>query len=268
MSEPLVSIITITLNSERFLEQTITSVVGQTYKNVEYIVVDGGSRDGTVEIIKRHASRIDKWVSEPDEGIADAMNKGVALATGDFVIFIHADDYFVDANSLADAVRHLTTDHDVFICKVIQEWDHRRQLSGNRQLGWATNFKMNSCHQGHICSRQLFATVGRFDTDFRICMDYDFMLRSYRQGARSLSVDVPLAVMRMNGISSRLAWFGVRERIREERRAQLKNCPSAAMQIIYRLYWFIYPAFKYCRSKRQLYRVKNNPSAQLTGPPS
>jgi glycosyltransferase involved in cell wall biosynthesis len=260
-----ISIITISYNSARHIEQTIRSVVSQTYPDKEYIVIDGGSTDGTIEIINRYADSIDKWVSEPDGGISDAMNKGVALATGDFVIFLHADDYFVDDDSLAVAAKHLSNDHDVFIYKVIQAWDHRRQLSGNRPLGRSTNFKLNSCHQGHICSRQLFATVGRFDTDFRICMDYDFMLRAYRRGARSLPVDVPLAVMRMNGISSRLEWEGVKERIDEERRAHLKSCPSAAMRLIYRLYWLLYPAFKYCRSKRCFHRENCKPSSKPSG---
>lgn len=257
-----ISIITITYNSARHIEQTIRSVAGQTYPDREYIVIDGGSTDGTVEIIRKHAESIDKWVSEPDGGISDAMNKGLALATGDFVIFLHADDYFVDADALAEAARFLSSGHDLYIFKVIQDWDNSRRLSGNRPLGWLTNFKLNSCHQGHICSRQLFTKNGLFDTGFRICMDYDFMLRCYRQGARSMSVDAPLAVMRMNGISSRLEWSGVRERISEERRAHLKNCPSAAMRIIYRLYWFFYPAFKFCSAKLHPCRCNNQPSAE------
>ena len=88
-----ISIITITFNSEEHLEQTIESVAAQTYPSIEYIIVDGGSTDGTLDIIKRHEEDIDRWISEPDDGIADAFNKGIALATGDFVYFLNSDDY-------------------------------------------------------------------------------------------------------------------------------------------------------------------------------
>ena len=94
MFKPKITIVTITYNAERYLEQTITSVIEQTYTNREYIVVDGNSSDGTLDIIKKYESEIDNWISEPDNGIADAMNKGIDLATGDYILFLHSDDCF------------------------------------------------------------------------------------------------------------------------------------------------------------------------------
>lgn len=97
---PKVSIITVVYNGIEFLEETIKSVITQTYPNIEYIIVDGGSKDGTLEIIKKYESHISKWISESDKGIYDAMNKGIDLATGDWQNFLNAGDSFVDNNIL------------------------------------------------------------------------------------------------------------------------------------------------------------------------
>ncbi len=94
--KPLMSIITVVFNGEKFLEQTIQSVINQTYKNIEYIIIDGGSTDGTLDIIKKYKDKIDYWASEKDEGIYDAMNKGIKVAKGKYLAFINADDWYED----------------------------------------------------------------------------------------------------------------------------------------------------------------------------
>ena len=98
--QPLVSVITVCLNSEKYLEQTITSVLNQTYDNIEYIIIDGGSRDDTVKIIKKYEDRIDYWSSEKDEGIFDALNKGRHIAHGDYALHLDADDYLSDPHAI------------------------------------------------------------------------------------------------------------------------------------------------------------------------
>ncbi|MFC1603328.1 glycosyltransferase, partial [Pseudomonadota bacterium] len=95
-NRPLISVVTVVYNGVRNIEQTIKSVINQVYENVEYIVIDGGSTDGTVDVLKKYDSQIDYWDSVPDNGISDAMNKGVSHASGDYIIFIHADDYFAN----------------------------------------------------------------------------------------------------------------------------------------------------------------------------
>lgn len=97
---PLVSIITVTYNAEKYLEKTIISIINQTYKNIEYIIVDGKSRDGTLDLVNKYEKHISKWISEPDEGLFDAMNKGIDLAMGDFVLFMNAGDEIYDDNTL------------------------------------------------------------------------------------------------------------------------------------------------------------------------
>ena len=92
--KPLISIVTVVLNDAKHLEQAIKSVLGQTYDNIEYLIIDGGSTDGTLDIIRKHEKAIDYWVSEPDSGIYDAMNKGVSLATGDLIALLNSDDWY------------------------------------------------------------------------------------------------------------------------------------------------------------------------------
>ncbi len=101
MNQPKVSIVTVVYNDAKGLEKTIKSVINQTYKNVEFIIIDGGSTDGTVEIIKKYEDYIDYWVSEEDKGIYDAMNKGIKAATGTWINFMNAGDVFVDCEVLS-----------------------------------------------------------------------------------------------------------------------------------------------------------------------
>jgi glycosyltransferase involved in cell wall biosynthesis len=244
MSDKKISIITITLNAERYLEQTIASVVNQTHLNRECIIVDGGSTDGTLDIIKKYESEIDNWISEPDNGIADAMNKGIDLATGDYILFLHSDDYLVNSSVLERASEYLGDRFDIFFFQVLHDIHGQNQVSSNRPLGWLTNFKMGSCHQGQLCSRKLFQRIGKFDTSFKIDMDYDLILRAYRAGASCNSVNMPLAVMRLVGISSRTDWKSLRERFDEERRVHFKNCTTIWMRLLYIFYWMMYLPYR------------------------
>lgn len=241
--EPKISIITITLNSKQYLEQAIQSVIGQTYTNFEYIIVDGGSKDGTLDLLKKYASKITHCISEPDNGIADAMNKGIARASGDYILFIHSDDYLIDSEILERIVPHLSTGLDMYIFQVRCLGEKGTSVSRTWPLNWLTNFKMGSCHQGQLCSRKLFNRIGVFDTSFRIDMDYDFLLRAYRAGANSRSIPLQISVMRLVGISSLCDWPHLKQRFAEEKRVHLKNCPSRWMRFIYEVYWGLYALY-------------------------
>ena len=110
---PKISIITVTYNAEEQLQKTVNSVINQTYKNIEFIIIDGTSSDNTIEILKKFNASIDYWVSEPDSGIYDAMNKGLTAATGDYVQFLNAGDYFFNEESLKTIIKAAKTQHDV-----------------------------------------------------------------------------------------------------------------------------------------------------------
>ena len=100
-----VTVVTVVFNDAAHIESTMLSVIGQTYKNIEYIVIDGKSNDGTTDLIKRYSDKITKWISEPDKGIYDAMNKGLALATGDYVIFMNSGDKFIDKMASVEEIK-------------------------------------------------------------------------------------------------------------------------------------------------------------------
>lgn len=249
MLNPKISVITVTLNADRYLNHTIQSVKEQTYKNLEYIVIDGGSTDSTLDILKSNEGHIDHWVSSKDKGIADAMNKGINLASGDYVIFIQSDDYLHDKNSIKDAAKYLDKNNDILICKVaVLDEGNTKRLTNNMRLCFLTNFKMGSCHQGQIISRNLLVRLGMYDTSFKISMDYDFLLSAYRNGASSKSVDLVIAAMREGGISSRRDWENLRKRFSEEKRIHFKHCKNYHMRFLYLIYWLIYPVYWRCRN--------------------
>lgn len=245
MTDIKYSIVTISLNSEEDIENCIVSVAGQTYKNKEHIIIDGGSQDSTVEIIQKHAEHLSYWISEPDNGIADAMNKGIEVATGDYVLFINSDDFLINDEALESIYGSMQDRIDYYIFRVMLVYpDKTRKLSPNKNFGLSTYFKMGSCHQGHVISRKLFEKYGNYDSSFKIGMDYDFVLRVFSRHVESKSVDVAISCMGKTGISSRTDWVGLTQRFMDERKAHEKNCANGILKMIYPVYWFAYLAYR------------------------
>lgn len=247
-NSPLVSVVTISLNAEKHIEQTIRSVISQVYKNIEYIIVDGKSTDNTLNIIEKYRGHITRFVSEKDNGIADAMNKGSAMASGDFVIFLHADDYFASEHSLKNAVKYLKNDNglatcDILACDIL--YGKRLTRLTPRGFNFWMYFKTGIYHQGALSSRQLLLNMGGFDTRFRIAMDYDFFLRAYNSHAKIKYAPLILSVMRDTGIGSRTDWRGLTERFIEEFKVHKKN---RSIPIIgYWFYWLCYAPYRVVR---------------------
>ncbi len=249
MSGPVISIITVAWNSEKYIESAITSVLSQDYPQIEYIVVDGASTDNTVNIVEKYDSQIDYFCSEEDSGIAEAMNKGVNAATGDYILFLNSDDFLASKDSISNAVAALNGHVDeIHIFRVRFQYDDGREiLSLNHGLGVLTNFKMGSCHQGQLVPRNLFNSLQGFDTSLAINFDYDLLLRAYRSGAAARTHDEVIAVMRQVGISSRRDWPGFKQRYDEEKLVHQKNCPNNTMKVIYFFYWLLYIPYRYLR---------------------
>lgn len=174
-SKPLVSIVTVVLNGEDYLEEAIRSVVDQTYDNIEYIVVDGGSTDGTLGILKRYDDRIDYWVSEPDEGIYDAMNKGITFANGEWLYFLGCDDSLYTRNVISNLfLARSLSDVDVLYGNVL--------LKRSKKIydGKFTKTKImiqNICHQSIFCRKRVFSILGKFNPEYKPFADYEFNLR-------------------------------------------------------------------------------------------
>ena len=248
MNDKKISVVTVTLNSEKYLEKNIQSVKKQTYKNREHIIIDGESTDRTLEIINNNLSNIDKYISEPDEGIADAMNKGIQLSTGDYLLFLNSDDYLIDEYVLEKVASYINDKSDIYFFKVLFLYeDGRKLISLNHGLGLLTNFKMGSCHQGQIISRKLLLNLGLLDTNLKINFDYDFIYRAYKSGAKYTVYNDIISVMRQVGISSRRDWTGFKNRYDEEKMIHYKHCKQGYMYIIYKIYWLLYIPYRYIR---------------------
>ena len=180
--KPIISIITTVLNDKKNLEKTIQSVIDQNYPNIEYIIIDGGSTDGTIDIIKKYEYFVSYWVSEPDKGISDAFNKGIHIARGDYINFQGAGDFLFDNQVISKMMHNVDMNSDWLVCGKI----HRITESG--KVLWTTSskfyktlllFKMSLPHQALFTNRKYFDTYGQFDTHLKFSMDYDLILRSY-----------------------------------------------------------------------------------------
>jgi glycosyltransferase involved in cell wall biosynthesis len=208
---PLVSIVTVCLNSEDHLEQTIQSVINQTYYNIEYIVIDGGSSDKTTDIIRKYDSSLEYWVSEPDKGIYDAMNKGISHTGGEWVGILNSDDWY---NS--KAVEWVITsakeniDIDVFhgdVMNVEEDGTFTRSAGSHENL-----LENPALHHPSCFVRKEIYNKWRYDHKFRINADYDFFLRLQKESRTFMYLDVPIAFFRRTGASNKPAFKVVVDR--------------------------------------------------------
>jgi glycosyltransferase involved in cell wall biosynthesis len=208
---PLVTIITVVFNGEKYLEQTIQSVINQTYDNVESIVIDGGSTDGTIDIIRKYEEQIDYWVSEPDEGIYDAMNKGIQLSTGKIIGLINSDDWYIQ-NSISTVVnKYLDCDKNerVVISGAMFRTNANREIkfkvSRNQKSLERIKKRMPVNHPATFVSSNTYATIGMFDKNYIISGDYDFIYKAFfSEEVNFILIDECLACMRIcQGLSER-----------------------------------------------------------------
>ncbi|GHV13866.1 hypothetical protein FACS189491_09410 [Spirochaetia bacterium] len=173
---PLITVVTVVRNGEKTLEETILSVINQTYTNIEYIIVDGASTDGTLDIIKKYEDLIDYWMSEPDEGIYDAMNKGIDLATGEWINFMNGGDCFY-ANSVIDKViASCHIDMDVFYGDIAI--NNMIYKSPERVNTLFFLMERTICHQ-LIFMRRSFLSKYPFDTQYRVVADRKSLMQGY-----------------------------------------------------------------------------------------
>ncbi len=205
MYTPLVSIITVCLNSGKFLEETIRSVRGQTYKNIEYIIIDGGSTDGTTDIIKRYEKDIDYWVSEPDKGISDAFNKGLQASTGGIIGFLNSEDYYMNEKVIQKIVDVFNQNQGARIVygKTYYVPEDSSEIVGvmGEQFTEESMRKRNIMpHQSVFTKREVFERFGSFLLDYKFAMDYEYLLRATKYYT-PIFLDEGLAVMRLGGVS-------------------------------------------------------------------
>lgn len=200
-----ISIITVCYNSDKTLETTIKSVIDQTYTDIEYIVVDGGSKDGTLDLIKKYEKNISKWVSESDKGLYDAMNKGVSMATGEVVGLINSDDLFCDNRAIEKVMNVFTNNStldsvyaDLFYVSqnntnnIVRKWMTGEQKKFN--IGW------HPAHPTFYIKKDIYKKYGDFDLSYKLAADFEIMLRFLEKYHISTEyLKEPLVKMRLGG---------------------------------------------------------------------
>ena len=207
MHNPKISIITVSYNAAKTIEQTILSVVNQTYPNIEYVIIDGGSTDGTIDIIKKYEDQIAYWVSEPDNGIYDAMNKGIDVAIGDYIFFLGADDTLTSANIIEEVA--------VFICKYIKSDqilcgkvfmidNNTQMIKENTRRYSLSDIKSGAMppHQGMFMPKCLLDEKIHFDINYNIAADFEVLLKNIMKGIQVVFFDKNIAYYSINGCSA------------------------------------------------------------------
>lgn len=200
---PRLSILIATYNAAETLKRCLDSIVRQKYANWELIVIDGGSSDGTVEILSMYSKHLSYWHSKKDSGIYDAWNQAILQATGEYVCFIGADDYFIDERSLENVFAPVgTSEYDLISSKgiFIKSGSAKKYVIGKPWSFKRLERRITVCHPGLLHNRKLFQKYGLFDTEYRIVGDYEFLLR-LPSSTITMHVDSPLVYIDDGGIS-------------------------------------------------------------------
>ena len=212
-----ISIITVVYNSEKYIRRTIESIVGQDYPGVEYIVIDGKSKDTTMQIVNEYRDRIAVIVSEPDKGLYDAMNKGLRLATGDYVLYINSGDALSSPTLLSDIFNNVPADSDVIYGDTqITDEDgnilHNRRHRPPEQLSWRDYKRgMLVCHQSFIAKRTL---CNEYDTQYRYAADFDWCLNILLKSRVVTNYGKDISLFMDGGQTKRTIVPGLKERYR------------------------------------------------------
>lgn len=199
------SIITINYNNSAGLQRTIESVLSQTWKDYEWIVIDGGSTDGSLDIIKKHASHFSWWCSEPDRGIYNAMNKGITHAKGEYLNFLNSGDCFYSSDSLSGLFKN-TYIEDILICDAIYMYNgHEIVFCDASSCNYDYDFFMRGTlpHQASFFKRTTFDKFGNYDESLKIVADWKFFVETiYYGGATTKYVPIKMCLYEGNGIST------------------------------------------------------------------
>jgi glycosyltransferase involved in cell wall biosynthesis len=238
---PLVTIITVVFNGEKYLEQTIQSVINQTYDNVEYIVIDGGSTDGTVDIIRKYEEQIDYWVSEPDEGLYFAMNKGISLASGEVIAILNSGDWY-ELDAIKNSLKALVScDADYTYGKVylVDELGERFGMSlvaDNQDFNSEIYYRTVFLQLSAFIKKYVYLKLGGFDTNYKVSADHEFFLRMTLNNYKGFNTNLFIGNFRPAGAS------GNTQCTRESRNIALKYGKSK-LSVYYRYYLFLFNGY-------------------------
>lgn len=235
-----ISVITAVYNNLSMIKSALESVKSQSYTDIEYIVIDGSSTDGTKEFLDQNIQHITTFISEPDNGIYDALNKGIKLATGDIICFLHADDVYSDNDVLKEVANHFKNNkvdsvygNLVYVSKddinnVVRYWKSGEFSRSKLNFGWMPP------HPAFFVKKEIYEKYGFFDTTYTIAADYDFILRIL--GTKNLStsyIDRTLYKMRLGGVSNRNI-KSIIMKSREDYKALKKNNVGSVFTLIFK----------------------------------
>jgi glycosyltransferase involved in cell wall biosynthesis len=208
MQEFKISLVTATYNAEATIARCIESVISQQYKNIEYIIIDGGSKDKTLEIVGKYKDFINIFLSEPDKGVYDAMNKGIVRATGNVIGTLNADDFFA-SDDILESVANTFAEQQADIIygdldyidsndKIIRKWRSKNYANGVFNLGWMPP------HPTFYCKKELFERLGLYSLDYGTAADYELMLRFIHQKSiRIHYINKVMVKMQCGGMSNK-----------------------------------------------------------------
>lgn len=226
---PLFSVITVCWNAGDLLRPTMESVRRQSCRDYEYLIIDGASTDTTADVVRSYGALVTTYVSEPDKGIYDAMNKGVRLARGEWIYFLNANDFFANELVLAHVAEKLALIPDAEL--VYGDVYHRTDFSSELyRFDWLNRHNLrleHLCHQAVFARKRLFEEIGCFDLQYRINADYDWLLKVFQRGLNTRYLGFPVASYDLGGISSRDPESVARERqlVRQRNRGSLFDIP-------------------------------------------
>ncbi|WP_051624154.1 glycosyltransferase family 2 protein [Clostridium akagii] len=203
-----ISIVTVTFNCKDNIEATIQSVINQTYNDFEYVIVDGISKDGTLEIIKKFCENDKRinYISENDNGIYDAMNKGISITTGDYIIFLNAGDLLNDDYVLEEISNYCNNINDVIFgnITIYNKNTSYKKVINNNIFEENINLirKKMICHQALICKRELFYQLGKFNLKYKIAADYEWLVNCYINNKKFHYISIIISKYDDDGVSS------------------------------------------------------------------
>lgn len=237
-----ISLITAVYNEVETIGDCIKSIINQTYPDIEHIIIDGSSTDGTIDVIQKYKDKIAKVVSEPDKGIYDALNKGLKLASGDIVGFLHADDVYAHEKVIENVVSQMEN-HNVDSCygdllyvnknnteKIIRYWKSSPYKQGSFKYGW------HPPHPTFFVKRAVYEKYGGFDTDFEVSADFELMLRFLEKyQITTMYIPEPIIKMRIGGESNKSLKNIIKGNINCYRAFKKNNLDVPILYLFYRL---------------------------------
>ncbi len=254
--KPLISIITVVFNGEKHLEETIKSVINQTYNNIEYIIIDGASTDKTLDIIKKYEQNILYWSSERDNGIYDAMNKGIAVAKGEYIGLINSDDYY-EPDAIEIIVKQINKNGntDVFFGNMymINQYLSEKKIQTYKK-GKSLEKRFSIWHPTVFIKKQTYDKYGNFNLSYRIAADYELLLRFYKEGCRFQYINKAISNFREGGIS-----YYNKNLAKEQFQLQLKHTSyinAHFNRIKYKITEFLQKVFKFTLGEKKYHNLR------------